>query len=97
MNDLARRIEQTVMEKFNYDKRAALRYLQEKCLFYACKADMYRGKPLHEKWRKIYKAYSSAEVAIGYWLSLDQEMEDGLIQDSYYCSDENLTDADCVC
>lgn len=75
MNHLARRLELTILEKFNQDKRAALRYLQEKCTYYARKADMYYGKPLHEKWRQVYGAYSSAEFAISYWLSLDEEFE----------------------
>jgi hypothetical protein len=76
-SSLAKRIQHHVMEKFDGDKRKALRYLQPKCLFYARKADQYRGKPLHEKWREIYQAYSQAEFAIEYWLECDEQFYRG--------------------
>lgn len=75
---LARRLEAKAMERFNNDKRLAIKYLQQQCTNYAWMSERRRGTPRHAEWRAIYKAYVSAEFSLQY--SLDMETS-GLYDD----------------
>ena len=86
MSSLARRIEFNVLEKFDNDKRAALRYLDQRCMYYARKADSYRGSKFHQQWRQISKAYTSAEFAISYSLDMEEQMLRDAANDDFFFS-----------
>lgn len=73
--DLAKRLYKTILEKFKGDKIKAIIYLQDKCGFYARKANSKFGTPYHAKWHAIYRAYSSAKFKMSYYYDLNNSSD----------------------
>lgn len=70
---LAQRLYDHALMKFNGNKCQAIAYLRGQAMFYARKADRYYKTSLHDAWRKVYRAYSSAEFTMSYHLDLDEQ------------------------
>ena len=75
---LARRLEDKAMERFNNDKRLAIKYLQQECTSYAWVRYRRHGTPHHAAWKAVYNAYVSAEFSLQYSLDMDRA---GLYED----------------
>lgn len=71
---LSQRLERVALAKFDGNKRKAIEYLDQQSLRYARRADRYYGTPYYQAWKAVYRAYSNARWALGYYLSLDQEL-----------------------
>lgn len=80
MSSLSRRLESTILERFQNDRHKALRYIQAKCTEMAYKVDAKGGTTFWEHWRKILNAYRSCELSISYSIDMDQQMAFDLME-----------------
>lgn len=71
--NLSQRLKAAALKRFDNDKRQALRYLQDKCMFYELLSARRRGTRHHVKWREIYKAYCFAEFALQYAIDMENQ------------------------
>lgn len=76
--DLSRRLYNSTLERFEYNKRAAINHLRNKAWYFAGKADKYRtcNSPYAQNWSNVYHAYSDAAFTMDYHLELDEEIWD---------------------
>lgn len=72
---LSRRLEFTILEKFNYDYGKSLEYIRQRCEEYSKKSYEKVGTKHHSGYHAAYKAYVQAEFSIFYTLEMRQELK----------------------
>jgi hypothetical protein len=82
---LTRRLEKAALAKFDGDKRKAAKYLRDQATYFAYKSDRYARNPLLQKyqpeWSKVYRAYSSAAYNTEYWISVEEEYVQDILEE----------------